>query len=135
MKNTNFLFVLLATLLIFTGCSSDDDNPNSNSPILGTWSYNANKVSDWNNGDWIYDVEPISLEFSSDGTFIDKYDGEIDGEGTWSISGDTLAMTYEDIELGDETVYLEIVLLNDTTLRIKESYEDGTWEMEEFIRE
>lgn len=89
MKNINFLFGLLFVLFIFTGCSSDDDNPNSNSPILGTW----------------------------------------------SISGDTLAMTYEDIELGDETVYLEIVLLNDTTLRIKESYEDGTWEMEEFIRE
>lgn len=135
MKNTNFLFMLLATLLIFTSCSSDDDNPNSNSPILGTWSYNAYKVSDWNNGDWIYDVEPITLEFLPDGTFIDLYDGEIDGGGTWSISGDTLTMAYEDIEWGDETVYLEIVLLNDTTLRIKESYEDGTWEMEEFIRE
>lgn len=127
--------MLLAASLIFTGCSGDDDSPNNNSPILGVWSYNAYKVSEWNNGDWIYDVEPITLEFLSDGTFIDRYDGEIDGGGTWSISGETLTMNYDDEEWGDETVYLEIVLLNDTTLRIKESYEDGTWEMEEFIRE
>lgn len=134
MKNKNILFLLLATLFIFSSCSSDDDNSNNSSPILGTWSYNAYKVSDWNNGDWIYDVEPITLEFQSNGTFIDRYDGEVDGGGTWSISGDTLTMTYEDIEWGDETVYLEIVLLNNTTLRIKESFDDGDWEMEEYVK-
>jgi outer membrane biogenesis lipoprotein LolB len=37
MRNTNFLFILLATLLIFNGCSSDEENSNHNSPILGTW--------------------------------------------------------------------------------------------------
>lgn len=135
MKNKNLLFVLLATLFIFTGCSSDDDSSNNNSPILGTWSYNAYKVSYWNDGNWIYDVEPITLEFSSNGTFIYRYDGEIDGGGTWSISGDALTMTYNDEEWGDETIIYELVLLNNTTLRIKETFDDGEWVMEEFIRE
>lgn len=134
MRNTNFLLTLLATLFFFTGCSSDDDNPNSNSPILGTWNYNRYALSDWNEGNWNDDVEPITLEFSSNGTFIDRYDGEIDGGGTWSISGDTLTMTYDDEEWGDETIDFELVLLNDTTLRIKETFENGDWEMEEYIK-
>src|SRR5690606_1548610 len=136
MRNTTFLFVLLATLFIFTGCSSDDDNQgDNNSPIAGTWSYYRYKYSEWNNEDWIYDVEPISLEFSSNGTFIDKYNGNVDGGGTWSISGNTLTMTYEDDEWGDETIIYEILVLDESTLRIKESYGNGEWLIDEYSKQ
>lgn len=135
MRNTNFFFVLLAAFLIFTGCSGDDDSPNSNSLIVGEWNSYRYKASDFNNQEWYMITEPVSLEFSNNGTFRYKYDDIPEGGGTWSISGSTLTMNYTEDEWGDETIIYEILVLNGSTLRIEETFDNGEWAIDEFIRE
>ncbi|MET3732920.1 lipocalin family protein [Moheibacter stercoris] len=127
--------MLLATLFILTGCSSDDDNPNSNSPIVGEWNSYRYKASDFNNQEWYLITEPISVEFSNNGTFIFKYDDVPEGGGTWSISGNSLTMNYTEDEWDDETINYEILVMNESTLRIKEIFDDGEWAIDEFIKQ
>ena len=72
------LFGLLVVGLVVGVVGCGDDNPvKSNRDLLvGTWVAG--------------DGEPITLR--SDGTFVD-YEGD---EGTWSLVGDQLTLTYDD---------------------------------------
>lgn len=136
MKTVNLFLGLLIALFTITGCSSDDDNTNNdNSLIVGVWSEYRYKASDFNNQNWYNLTEPITLEFQSNGTLIDRYNGVVEGTGTWSISGNTLKMTYQDEEWGNETIHYEILVLDETTLQVKESFDDGEWEIYEYTKE
>lgn len=135
MKTLNLFVGLLLALFVIVGCSSDDNTNNDNNLILGVWSESRCKASDFNNQNWYNLTEPITLEFLSNKTFVDRYNGSIDGGGTWSISGKTLKMTYQDEEWGSETIHYEILVLDETTLQVKESFGEEEWEIIEYIKE
>lgn len=131
MKTVNLFLGLLLALFTITGCSSDDDNTNNdNSLIVGVWSEYRYKASDFNNQNWYNLTEPITLEFQSNGTLIDRYNGVVEATGTWSISGNTLTENWE-----DETIQSEILILNETTLQVRETFDDGEWQIYEYVKE
>lgn len=131
MKTVNLFLGLLIALFTITGCSSDDDSTNNdNSLIVGIWSEYRYKASDFNNQNWYNLTEPITLEFQSNGTLIDRYNGVVEATGTWSISGSTLTENWE-----DETIQSEILILNETTLQVKETFDDGEWQIYEYVKE
>lgn len=135
MKTANLFLGLLLALFTITGCSSDDDNSSSdNSHILGIWTDYRVKLSDFNNQEWYMTEEPITLEFLSNKTFIDRYDNVVDGGGTWSILENILIMNWKDQEWGSEIINNEILLLNATTLRLKETFDDGEWIIKEYVK-
>ncbi|REG86025.1 lipocalin family protein [Winogradskyella sediminis] len=130
MKKSYLFLALMITLLVCSACSSDDDNSNNeNSLIIAIWSENRYKANDFNNQDWYNLTEPITLEFQSNGNFIDKYDGVVEGNGTWTISGNNLTMDWS-----DEIQQREILILNETTLQLKETFENGDWEIYEYVK-
>ena len=131
MKTLNLFLGSFLALFIISGCSSDDDNTNNdNNLIIGVWSEYRHKVSNWNNEQWNIVTEPITLEFQSNGTLIDRYDGVVEAVGTWLISGNTLIENWE-----DETIQSDILILNQTTLQVKETFDDGEWLIYEYKKE
>lgn len=130
MKTVNLFVGLLLALFVTVSCSSDDNTNNDNSLIIGVWSEYRHKVSNWNNEQWNIVAEPITLEFQSNGTLIDRYDGVVEAVGTWSISGNTLIENWE-----DETIQSDILILNQTTLQVKETFDDGEWLIYEYKKE
>ena len=85
------------------GCGDDDNPVKSNQALLvGTW----------------LDEDGWGITLSSDGTFVDG-DGD---EGTWSLVGDQLTLTYDDPDFADlgGTVTISVT---DTKLTV--TNEDG----------
>ncbi len=134
MRNRSFFTALLAIFFVFTACSSDDDNAGEINSIVGTWKYNAFMDSFLSEDEWHTTYEPVTLEFRSDGTFTERYDSEIEGEGNWIISGNILRLVYVDPEWGDSTVEFELVLLEHSKFHIKYYYENGEYRIDEFIK-
>ena len=93
--------LLLATMLTFTACSSDDEPQNgiSKDQLIGLW--DATAVQFNNDGKWI-DITSrpdlaLSISFYEDGSYYGE--GALgDGEGTYTLSGNTIK-TYIDGEL------------------------------------
>ena len=79
MKQMIRLLMMVGLVVGVVGCGDDDNPVKSNQdldPVVGTW---------WNeHGD--------SITFRSDGTFVDWEEDE----GTWSLVGDQLTLTYDD---------------------------------------
>ena len=71
-------FLMMVGLVVgAVGCGDDDNPVKSNQDLLvGTW----------------LDEDGWGITLSSDGTFVDG-DGD---EGTWSLVGDQLTLTYDD---------------------------------------
>lgn len=136
MKTVNLLAGLLLVLFTMASCSGDDENSNNGNPnndsknnlIVGVWSEYRYKLS--GNEEWITVIDPITVEFQSNGTLIGSYNGTVEETGTWSISGNTLIENWE-----DETINSEILILNETTLQLKETLEDGEWGIYEYKKE
>lgn len=101
MKKVFSLMLLLATMLTFAACSGDDEPENSISKdqLVGLW--NATAVQFNNDGNWI-DITnrpdlALSISFYEDGYYYGE--GALgDGEGTYTLSGNTIK-TYVDGEL------------------------------------
>ncbi|MDO5396003.1 MAG: hypothetical protein Q4F07_08590 [Bacteroidales bacterium] len=101
MKKLFSLMLLLATMLTFTACSGDDEPENgiSKSDLIGLW--DATAVQFNNDGKWI-DITnrpdlALSISFYEDGSYYGE--GALgDGEGTYTLSGNTIK-TYIDGEL------------------------------------
>lgn len=101
MKKVFSLMLLLATMLTFTACSSDDEPENSISKdqLIGLW--DATAVQFNKDGKWI-DITSrpdlaLSISFYEDGSYYGA--GALgDGEGTYTLSGNTIK-TYVDGEL------------------------------------
>ena len=98
MKKMNYLWMLgllMFAAVSFSACSSDDDEPGSNSDLVGLWEVIADKgwekvdgkiIDQWDQeGDEIGDK--YQFEFKEDGTFYAySTDGVLDeesGEMTW----------------------------------------------------
>lgn len=101
MKKLFSLMLLLATMLTFTACNSDDEPENgiSEDQLIGLW--DATAVQFNNDGKWI-DITSrpdlaLSIKFYEDGSYYGT--GALgDGEGTYTLSGNTIK-TYIDGEL------------------------------------
>ena len=99
------LLMMVGLMVGVVGCGDDDNPVKSNQDLLvGTW----------------LDEDGWGITLSSDGTFVDG-DGD---EGTWSLVGDQLTLTYDDPDYGSFTVTLNSV--TDTKLTVTQpTFEDG----------
>ena len=106
MKRMIGLLMVMGLMVGIIGCGDDKNPVKSNQDLLvGTLIFEE--------GDWV--------TFRDDGTFV-----EDDGyEGTWSLVGDQLTLTFDDEDFGSGTVTLNSV--TDTELTITD--EDGEREV------
>ena len=99
------LVMMVGLVVGVVGCG-DDDNPvkSSNEDLLvGTW----------------LDGDGDAWTLRSNGTFVD-YDGD---EGTWSLVGDQLTLTYDDPDFADFGFTDTLNSVTDTKLTVTD--EDG----------
>ena len=106
MKRKIGLLMMVGLIVGVLGCGDDENPVKSNRDLL---------VGTWLDLDFIVD----DVTFRSDGTFVD-FD---DDEGTWSLKGDQLTITYDDPENADYNFTFTVVSVTDTELRVTD--EDG----------
>lgn len=95
-KFTSLSFMLVAALLIFTSCSKDDEVPALDLTLLeGTWNFTESEVTMTGMDEPTSYPEGGTFEFKTDKTLIVTVDG-YSSEGTYSISGRTITMTYDE---------------------------------------
>jgi len=122
-KQLFFLMLIAGCMLAFTGCSKDDDDAS----IEGRWNakseigkYSVNGVEEIDEDTYAPGEYEIAF---NDGKFVEYYEGEVDDEGSYSVSGDKLTYDYGD---GDKEV-VTIKTLNSNTLVLfsEYNYTDG----------
>lgn len=97
-KFTSLSFMLVAALLIFTSCSKDDETPALDASLLeGTWNYTKSEMtmSSGEESESSSNDEAGTYEFKSDKTLVITEDG-YSSEGTYSISGQTITITFDE---------------------------------------
>ena len=105
MKRMIGILMMVGLVVGVVGCG-DDDNPvkSSNEDLLvGTW----------------LDEDGDPFTFRSNGTFVD-WDGD---EGTWSLVGDQLTLTYDDPDFAEFGFTDTLNSVTDTKLTVTD--EDG----------
>lgn len=125
MKKISILLVAFVALAI-NSCSSDD-NQNNTASVAGKWEY-TQTGSVINGAEVLEAYNHTSgcnkdyIEFKSNGTFDDVwYSNGASGctsandPGTWTQNGETLTTIYP----GQEASVGEILVLNDTTLKVR----------------
>ena len=74
---------LIGSALMLTGCSSDsgdsDDGPDAN--VIGAWDFGSADFRGW-------------MTFNADGTIVGRDDATGNGNGTYSVSGNTVTAVY-----------------------------------------
>ncbi|PKP25121.1 MAG: hypothetical protein CVU03_09415 [Bacteroidetes bacterium HGW-Bacteroidetes-2] len=137
MKKLFVLFVFAASAM-FVSCSSDDDNGGNEEKIIGKWEFTQEGTIV--NGQEIllpYENEAPecgidSVEFNTNNSFIsfiyfldfnDECDSDVE-TGTYLISENNLIITAD-----GETTVLEIITLNNSTLKVQvtEEFEGKTF--------
>ena len=98
MKKIYSMMMMLAMMvaaLNFTACSSDDDKTSEVS-ICGTWKCVSTNYGQWGNSDGtkVGDI----LYINEDHTY--KIVGNNNENGTWSLNGNKLTLTYNRVSLG-----------------------------------
>lgn len=131
MKNSSILF--LSALALSLGSCSNDDNRNpvhTDGDIVGKWTYS--QYGDNNNNLIDYDDHELGcdkdyVELTANGVFrdvdYDSFDTPCEmfvDSGTYLKEGNTLAVTFS----GEEVDTVNILVLNDTELRIQRSEGD-----------
>ncbi len=120
MKKLNLIYGVLIGLLIFTSCSSDDSDSENGTDvsIVGTW----NGVSSSFNGNNSGVPDNNIVKFMSDNRTEFIYEGfansgqDITETGSWSKSGNSLIITFDDADPGNEIYILNIIELTETNL-------------------
>ena len=98
------LVMMVGLVVGVVGCGDDDNPVKSNQDLLvGTW----------------LDEDGDSITFRSNGTFVD-WDGD---EGTWSLVGDQLTLTYDDPDFAEFGFTDTLNSVTDTKLTVTD--EDG----------
>lgn len=127
MKKIKFTLLSVFTVLFLFSCSSDDNGGSIDTQkLLGKWyfySLTENGEEELYDHDGSPQCGEDYLNFKSNGTLDDVmyeyYDQcySYEDQATYSVSGNTLTMIYED-ENGEEdyTVVCAVKTLNDTTL-------------------
>ncbi|MDC2008630.1 lipocalin family protein [Bacteroides thetaiotaomicron] len=133
MKTFRFFATLLVIALCagFTSCSSDDDDENeSNSPLVGTWIMTKSikdghiRIPGQNGFD-----DGLGLVFSANGTFYNLVENEKaeDGKYSYDEEGNTLTLIYTD----DETLFCSVKSFSESALVI--SYTEGSSAREDYF--
>ena len=133
MKTFRFFATLLVIALCagFTSCSNDDDDENeSNSPLVGTWIM-TKSIKDGHTripGQNGFD-SGLGLVFSANGTFYNLVENEKaeDGKYSYDEKGNALALIYTD----DETVHCTVKSFSESALII--SYTEGSSAREDYF--
>lgn len=121
MKKRNLLCGILIGILTFTSCSSDDDNNDNgtDASIIGTW----NGISSTFNGNNSGVPDNNIVKFTSDNRTEFIYEGfgnngqDISEFGDWSKNGNTLTISWDDADPGNETYILQITELTENSLK------------------
>ena len=132
MKTFRFFATLLVIALCagFTSCSNDDDDENeSNSPLVGTWIM-TKSIKDGHTripGQNGFD-SGLGLVFSANGTFYNLVENEKaeDGKYSYDEKGNTLTLIYTD----DETLFCSVKSFSESALII--SYTEGSSAREDY---
>lgn len=124
----------IVTLVVFTSCSSDDDNGGNQASIVGAWEYSQEGTII--GGQEV--LEPYDhgapecgndfIEFNANGTAIETYffsnmDSICETETftfSYEVNGQQIT-----IDIDDEIINAEILTLNNTTLKIRTTEEFG----------
>ena len=124
MKTFRFFATLLVIALCagFTSCSNDDDENESNSPLVGTWMM-TKSIKDGHTripGQNGFDGG-LGIVFSADGTFYNLVENERVEGGNYSYDekNSTLTLAYT----GDETLFCSVKTFSAISLVI--SYTEG----------
>ncbi|WP_157717168.1 lipocalin family protein [Formosa sp. Hel1_31_208] len=119
MKKLNLLLTIILGITILS-CSSDDENSSGNdSDLIGTW-YGVSSTFNGNNSGI---PDNSILKFTTDNRVEFIYEGfgnngeDISEFGDWLENGNTLTITFDEADAGLENYVLEILELNDTTLK------------------
>ncbi|MGF1556352.1 lipocalin family protein [Paucihalobacter sp.] len=129
-----FILLPIVTLIIFTSCSSDDDNGGNQASIIGAWEYSQEGTII--GGQEVlepYDHEAPEcgndfIEFSANGTAVETYfflnmDSQCETEAfTFSYEVNGQQITIND---DDEVITAEILTLSNTTLKVRTTEEFG----------
>ena len=132
MKTFRFFATLLIITLCagFTSCSDDDDENESNSPLVGTWIMTKSikdgrtRIPGQNGFDG-----GLGLVFSANGTFYNLVENEKaeDGKYSYDEKGNTLTLIYTD----DETLFCSVKSFSESALII--SYTEGSSAREDYF--
>ncbi|AUP80321.1 lipocalin-like domain-containing protein [Flavivirga eckloniae] len=119
MKKLNLLLTIILGITILS-CSSDDENNNgNNSTLIGTW-YGISSTFNGNNSGI---PDNNILKFTSNNRVEFIYEGfgnngeNVSEFGDWTENGNTLTIVWDDSDPGLENYVLEILELNDSTLK------------------
>uniref|UniRef100_UPI00404A4A1C lipocalin family protein n=1 Tax=Flavobacterium sp. TaxID=239 RepID=UPI00404A4A1C len=136
MKKVLFLFVALVAFSFTTiSCSNDDEGGVNSSDLIGKWEYS--QEGEVVNGQEV--LEPYLhaagcskdyVEFLSNGTAADVsyYDNGQDPctedtlTTTWSVSGNNINISVLGVNYS-----AQVITLNATTLKVRDTDEDGTY--------
>ena len=144
MKKRILLFVSIVSLsLTFNSCSKDDDSSSETSgTIIGEWEF-LKEGTIVSGTEFLSVYEHTSgcnknyIEFKSNGIAEDYYYEKPAGscvefvdEATWTKDGNALSLNYGGGDFFDS----EIMILNNTTLKIKFTDDGGTINVVEFVR-
>ena len=131
MKNFVHFTFIISLLLVFSGCSKDDDDENkSDSPLVGTWIMTKSikdgrtRIPGQNGFDG-----GLGLVFSANGTFYKLVENEKaeDGKYSYDEKGNTLTLIYTD----DETLFCSVKSFSESALII--SYTEGSSAREDYF--
>lgn len=119
MKTSNLLLTLILGIIL-SSCSSDDSNtPLNTSNLIGTWYGISSTLNGNNTGIPDHNV----MTFTVDNRVVFTYEGfgnngeDISEYGNWVENGSTLTITWDDSDSDLENYVLEILELNQTTLK------------------
>lgn len=125
MKKMKLFCGILIGLMIFSSCSSDDDNNSDSTSIVGIWKpiKEVDVCSTGNEETYDFSTceQMTRITFSSNGAFIDtEFDNDsgdcleyFNETGTWTLNGNNLSIT-----LDGETNNPTFFELTNNTLRI-----------------
>ncbi len=90
MKQFTFSIIVLAITSLFIACKKEKaEESNSPTGLVGIW---IGEYDYYEYNDSYY----YSFEIKADGTIKEiSYYGEVSGEGTWSLTGNTFTATYK----------------------------------------
>ena len=126
MKKTILLLAFVSFALF--SCSSSDDNNSSidTTQLVGTWLLESAKLD----GEEVGSSD--EARFTSNGrAFYTYYNFGTNGQditenADYSLNGNTLTVTYDDADPGNETDTFQILELTATKLKVRSSDEEGT---------
>jgi hypothetical protein len=124
MKKSVFLLIFVSFLIL--SCSSDDDSSVDTTQLVGIWYLESAEL------DGVEVGSSDELEFTSNGrayfTYYDFWTAgqNITDNANYSLNNNSIVITWDEPEPGDETDTFQILELTSTILKVKSTDEEGT---------